>query len=229
MPGDITLTLASAVAVFVISLLANSIPFVGFPYLALIPVLIVAGADPAVLVLSSALGAAVGKLVIYFVSQKTLSKLPKETVENLRAFREVTGKYLWLLIFIAAATPMPDDAVYVIVGASRYPLGKYFTAVLAGKVIVTAAAATFGMALESTLETLDYWHRIAATTIASLYATAVLMLTDWKTIAQAYKQYSPRKATLTLIKELAKASAKPAAILAIFVYTYLKHRTTQQA
>jgi membrane protein DedA with SNARE-associated domain len=46
------------------------------------------------------------------------------------------SKYGWLGAFVAAATPVPDDVVYVTLGLAKYSPLRFATAVFAGKMVL---------------------------------------------------------------------------------------------
>jgi hypothetical protein len=46
------------------------------------------------------------------------------------------SKYGWLGAFIAAATPVPDDVVYITLGLAKYSPFRFATAVFAGKMVL---------------------------------------------------------------------------------------------
>ncbi len=120
-----------------LSLLASLIVFVPLPYLAVILLAVLSGSfNPALLVISSALGSAIGKLIIYQACYTGQRLISEKTKSNLLAFQRIFSKYAWVAVFIAAATPIPDDIVYVPLGFSRYNRGKFFVSTLAGKTVL---------------------------------------------------------------------------------------------
>ncbi|OWP56994.1 MAG: hypothetical protein B2I17_02980 [Thermoplasmatales archaeon B_DKE] len=124
--------------IFALSLGSNLIVYIPVPYLFLILAVTLSGQfDPALLVVSSASGAAAGKMIV-FQSFYTGSRIVKpETRKNLTAFRTIFSRYAWMAVFLAAATPIPDDIVYTPLGLARYNRVRFFIALLSGKIVIT--------------------------------------------------------------------------------------------
>ncbi len=124
--------------IFALSIVANLIVFIPVPYLLLIMFAALSGRfDLALLVISGSIGGTIGKMIVFqsFYSGSRLVK--SDARKNLEAFRTVFEKYAWFAVFIAAATPVPDDIVYVPLGLARYNRFRFFLALLAGKTIIT--------------------------------------------------------------------------------------------
>ncbi len=135
---DAALISLGYLGIFALSLGTNLIVFIPVPYLLLILFAALSGQfDAALLVLSSATGAAIGKMIV-FQSFYTGSRVIKESArKNLAAFHTFIARYAWVVVFLAAATPIPDDIVYVPLGLGRYNRLKFFIALLAGKTAIT--------------------------------------------------------------------------------------------
>lgn len=124
--------------IFGLSLGTNLIVFVPVPYLLVILLAAVSGRfDLVLLVISSAIGATIGKMIV-FQSFYSGSRVIKDKARsNLDSFRKVFERYAWFAVFLAAATPVPDDIVYVPLGLARYNRIRFFIALFAGKTIIT--------------------------------------------------------------------------------------------
>lgn len=125
--------------ILVLSLGANLIVFVPIPYLAILLVAALSGRfDPLLLIVSGALGSALGKMVVFqacFSGQKVVNK---KTKANLDAFARLFSSYAWIAVVLAAATPIPDDIVYVPLGFARYNRLKFFISTLVGKAFLVS-------------------------------------------------------------------------------------------
>jgi membrane protein DedA with SNARE-associated domain len=53
--------------------------------------------------------------------------------------QRLVSKYGWPGAFVAAATPIPDDIVYIPLGLAKYSPWKFATATFAGKVVMNEA------------------------------------------------------------------------------------------
>jgi len=127
------------IGIFALSLVSSLIIFIPVPYLFVILFAALSGRfDPGLLILSSTGGATIGKMILFqsFYSGSVITKT--KTRENLTAFRTLVSRYAWIAVFIVASTPSPDDIVYVPLGIARYSRIRFFTALLAGKTIITA-------------------------------------------------------------------------------------------
>lgn len=189
--------------IFGLSLGTNLIVFVPVPYLLVILLAAVSGQfDLALLVISSAIGATIGKLIV-FQSFYSGSRVIKDRARsNLDSFRKVFERYAWFAVFLAAATPVPDDIVYVPLGLARYNRMRFFLALLAGKTIITLMVvygATYltnsvigplllGEGESGTLELAIVGITFAAVALAITYIIARI---DWKKWIE--KHFSDRR------------------------------------
>lgn len=125
---------------FLISFVFSLIPFVPVPYF---PVLITAAFnpkfDPHLIAISSAAGIVAAKTIIFFVSYYGRAILSDKTKKRMLPLQRLVSKYGWPGAFIAAATPIPDDIVYIPLGLAKYSPWKFATATFAGKVLMNEA------------------------------------------------------------------------------------------
>ena len=67
---------------------------------------------------------------------------------RMRPLQKLVSRYGWLAAFIAAATPIPDDLVYIPLGLSKYNPLRFLLATFAGKIVlsegIALAARAFG-------------------------------------------------------------------------------------
>lgn len=124
--------------ILVLSLLASLVVFVPIPYLAVIVLASLSGKfDLTLLAISSALGAALGKLIIFQASFAGQRFLKPNTRANFDSFLKIFSRFAWLAVLVAAATPVPDDIVYVPLGLAKYNRPKFFVSTLLGKMVLT--------------------------------------------------------------------------------------------
>jgi len=101
--------------------------------------------NPLLIGLVSGLGAAIGEFTGYGIgvgSRKIIKrKWKKQIDETQKLFAKYGG---FFIIFIFAATPLPDDIVGIVGGIFRYPIKKYFLAVLLGKIVLNVIIAYAG-------------------------------------------------------------------------------------
>ena len=124
----------------IISFVFSLIPFVPIPYF---PVLITASFNqnfnPHLIAISSAVGIVAAKTIIFFVSYYGRAMLSNKTKKRMLPLQRLVSKYGWPGAFIAAATPIPDDIVYIPLGLAKYSPWKFATATFAGKLVMNEA------------------------------------------------------------------------------------------
>jgi membrane protein YqaA with SNARE-associated domain len=123
--------------ILLISFVGSIIIFIPIPYF---PVLVAAAfdkhLDPHIISLSSAIGSVAGKMIIFYASYYGRKILNTSTKKRMFPLHRLLSKYGWLGAFIAAATPVPDDVVYITLGLAKYSPFRFATAVFAGKMVL---------------------------------------------------------------------------------------------
>ncbi len=120
--------------ILLISFVGSIIVFVPVPYF---PVLITAAfndnLDPTLISLSSAIGAVIAKLVIFYASYYGRNILSSKIKGKMVPLQRLLGRYGAIGAFIAAITPIPDDIVYIPLGLTKYSPWKFAIATFLGK------------------------------------------------------------------------------------------------
>jgi uncharacterized membrane protein YdjX (TVP38/TMEM64 family) len=130
--------------VFLINLIASSTIIFPLPAAAFVFGL---GAvlNPFFIGLAAGLGAAIGEFTGYGIgvgSRKILKRKWKKQINDIdKLFAKYGG---FFVIFIFAATPLPDDIAGIVAGVFKYPVKKYFLAVLLGKIVLNVVIAYAG-------------------------------------------------------------------------------------
>ncbi len=93
--------------------------------------------DLHVLALVSALTATMAKQIIFFVSTRGRKIISEKTRKRMRPFERLVKKYGAAAAFVAAATPIPDDIIFVPLGLAKYNPKKFFSATLTGKLVLS--------------------------------------------------------------------------------------------
>ncbi|MFH1229815.1 MAG: VTT domain-containing protein [Candidatus Aenigmatarchaeota archaeon] len=91
------------------------------------------------------LGAAIGEFTGYVLgmgSRKVIKKKWKKQIDHVEKMFEKYGGFA--VIFIFSVTPLPDDIAGIVAGIFKYPVKKYFIAVLLGKIIMNLVLAYAG-------------------------------------------------------------------------------------
>jgi membrane protein DedA with SNARE-associated domain len=87
--------------------------------------------------LSSAITATVAKQIIFYVSYGGRKIINEKTRKRMRPFERLVKRYGAAAAFFAAATPIPDDLVYVPLGLAKYNPKRFFVATLTGKIVLS--------------------------------------------------------------------------------------------
>jgi uncharacterized membrane protein YdjX (TVP38/TMEM64 family) len=131
----------------------NLIPFAGPSnlFIASNAALLVPSADPFSLGFLVALGAALAKSIHYMVTFFVSKHLSEKRRARLDAEAVKVKRWAFLLLYVAAATPIPDEPVVIPLGLMKYSPAKFFTAFFLGKISITVIGAFLGSWTESAL------------------------------------------------------------------------------
>ena len=121
-----------------VNFFGSLIPFVPLPGFLLLATMSVGNEyDLHVLALLSAITATVAKQIIFFVSFSGRRIMNEKTRKRMRPFERLVKKYGAAAAFFAAATPMPDDIIFVPLGLAKYNPKRFFVATLTGKIVLS--------------------------------------------------------------------------------------------
>jgi membrane protein YqaA with SNARE-associated domain len=174
----------------------NMIPFAGPSnlFIASNAALVLNSTDPTTLVAIGflvAIGAALAKSIHYLVTFFIGKHLSQNRRERLDADAVKVKRWAFWLLYIAAATPIPDEPVVIPLGLMKYSIAKFFTAFFLGKLSITIMGAFLGAWTKSTL---SEW--IALSVILTIVVTVILLKVDVaKLIERITGKYSKRKTT----------------------------------
>lgn len=120
-----------------VSFFGSLIPFVPLPSF-LILASMAAGDkfDLHIMVFLSALLSTAAKQIIFMVSFSGRKIIHEKTRKRMKPFERLVKRYGAAAAFVAAATPIPDDMVYVPLGLARYNPLRFFIATFTGKVVL---------------------------------------------------------------------------------------------
>ena len=124
----------------IVSFFGSLIPFVPIPSFVLLATM-AAGEqfDIHVLALIAALTATAAKQIIFSVSYGGRKIISEKTKKRMMPFQKLVKRYGATAAFVAAATPIPDDIVYIPLGLAKYSPKKFFVATLSGKLVLCYA------------------------------------------------------------------------------------------
>jgi len=121
-----------------ISFFGSLIPFVPLPSFLLLATMAVGEAfDIHALAFLSAITSTVAKQIIFYASYSGRRIIKEETRKRMKPFERLVKRYGAAAAFAAAATPIPDDIVYIPLGLAKYNPKRFFLATFAGKVVLS--------------------------------------------------------------------------------------------
>ena len=175
-----------------VSFIGSLIPFVPVPSFILLATMSVGGQfDIHILALISALTATIAKQIIFYASYGGRRMISEKTKKRMKPFQKLVKRYGGAAAFVAAATPIPDDMVYIPLGLAKYNPKRFFIATLSGKIvlcyiIVLISHYTGLSILEPILEDIDDPFAVYVGMIvfgAIMTAIVILLLRlDWERI-----------------------------------------------
>ena len=123
-----------------VSFFGSLIPFLPIPSFVLLATMSVGEQfDLHILAIISALTTTAAKQIIFYVSYGGRKIITDKTRQRMRPFERLVKRYGAAAAFFAAATPIPDDLVYVPLGLGKYSPKKFFIATFTGKIILSYA------------------------------------------------------------------------------------------
>ncbi len=194
--------------IFIVSLASNSIPYLSVPYLIFLVTLSTQFHDPLQLfglALSSAMGATFGKTVIYAIGKGVSRLTSEETRENMRRFSELARKWGWFLIFLAAATPIPDDVVYIPFAFSGFSIWIYTVAIALGKIVLKSVIVFLGSSVAWAIQAAGLDYIVIPVMVAlSLVIMLIIARVDWAYIIDTYNRSGLFGAVRSFMEEVFK-------------------------
>ncbi len=175
-----------------VSFFGSLIPFVPLPSFLLLATMSVGDQfDLHVIALISAFTATGAKIIVFSVSYGGRRIIGEKSRKRMRPFERLVKKYGAGAAFFAAATPIPDDLIYVPLGLAKYNPKRFIIATLAGKIVlsyvIVFASHYFGLSLvEPLLENIEDVSTIyiGIAVFAAIMTSIVILLLklDWQRI-----------------------------------------------
>jgi len=121
----------------IVSFFGSLIPFVPIPSFVLVATMAVGEQfDIHVLVIIAALTSTAAKQIIFYASYGGRKIISEKTKKRMLPFQKLVKRYGGSAAFVAAATPIPDDLVYIPLGLAKYNPKRFFVATLLGKFVL---------------------------------------------------------------------------------------------
>ena len=176
----------------IVSFFGSLIPFVPIPSFVLVATMAVGEQfDIHVLVLIAALTSTAAKQIIFYVSYGGRKIISEKTKKRMLPFQKLVKRYGGSAAFVAAATPIPDDLVYIPLGLAKYNPKRFFVATLSGKFVlyyvIVLISHYMGLSLlEPILQGIDdplpVYIGIIALGIAMTIVVILLLRLNWEKI-----------------------------------------------
>ena len=176
----------------------NLIPFAGPSnlFIASNAALLLGTTDPVVLVVIGflvALGGSFAKSIHYMVTFFVGKHLSVKRRQRLDADAVKVKRWAFLLLFTAAATPIPDEPVVIPLGLMKYSPVKFFTAFFLGKLSITVAGAFLGAWSGNALsEWISPEVMIILSIALTVVVTIILLKVDFGKLAKKYLKKKPK-------------------------------------
>ena len=176
----------------------NLIPFAGPSnlFIASNAALALSVSDPVILVgigFAVAFGASFAKSVHYLVTFFVGKHLKGRRRERLDADAVKVKRWAFWLLYIAAATPVPDEPVVIPLGLMKYNPAKFFIAFFLGKLSITVVGAFLGAWTKATFsEWLNPNLMIALSVVLTVVVTIILLKVDVGKLVEKYLKRKPK-------------------------------------
>jgi len=176
----------------IVSFFGSLIPFVPIPSFVLLATMAVGEQfDIHVLVIIAALTSTAAKQIIFYVSYGGRKIISEKTKKRMKPFQKLVKRYGGSAAFFAAATPIPDDLVYIPLGLAKYNPKRFFIATLLGKVVlyyvIVLISHYMGLSLlepilQDIQDPLPVYVGIIALGVAMTVIVILLLRLDWERI-----------------------------------------------
>jgi len=172
------------VITFLVAFGLNLIPFLGPSNLLIASTAAISlvNPDPATLVTIGfliALAASLAKGIYYVVTFFVSKHLSEKNRRRLDVEAVKVKPWAFLLLYLAAATPIPDEPVVIPLGLMKYNPAKFFLAYFLGKISITIAGAFLGRWTETYFSSwLSQEVMIALSIVLTVIVTIIMFKVD---------------------------------------------------
>jgi|WetSurMetagenome_2_1015567.scaffolds.fasta_scaffold06557_7 membrane protein DedA with SNARE-associated domain len=153
-----------------------------------------------------ALGAALAKGIHYMITFFVSGHLSQKRQARLDADANKIRKWAFPLLFLVAATPLPDEPVVIPLGLMKYSPMKFFSAYFLGKLTIALAGAFIGQEASNLFSgwlspDQMFVVSIVVSIVLTVAITVILLKVDLGKLAEKYlHRKSPQKAKADLEK-----------------------------
>lgn len=191
------------VGLALVSFFGSLIPFVPLPSFILLATMSAGDKfNIHYLVLIAAITSTVAKQVIFLISYGGRRIIAEKTRKRMRPFERLVKRYGAAAAFVAAATPIPDDLIYVPLGLARYNPLRFFISTLVGKIVLCYAIVLishfFGMnyvepILENVNDPTVVYVGFAVFVAMMVAAVLILLRLNWERLLGRFAPWTVQK------------------------------------
>ena len=121
----------------IVSFFGSLVPFVPIPsFVLLVTMAVGTQFDIHILAIIGAVAATAAKQIIFYISYGGGRIISEKTKKRMKPFQKLVKRYGASAAFVAAATPIPDDIIYIPLGLAKYNPKRFFVATLSGKIVL---------------------------------------------------------------------------------------------
>ena len=141
------------IGVLIFSFLVNMLPFSSPSNMVLAAFVVtnLQGSSPFIIGVLVAIGSTLAKTIHYFISLYGSKVLNDDIKKRLENYGLKLGGMGAVVLFLTAASPIPDDPIIVALGVVKYNPVKFLIIFFSGKILITTAGALMGNALDPIL------------------------------------------------------------------------------
>jgi len=126
------------IALSLVTFFGSLIPFIPIPSFVVLATMAVGDQfNIHVLAILGAVTTTLAKMIIFSVSYGGGRIISEKTRKRMKPFERLAKKYGGAAAFVAAATPIPDDLIYIPLGLAKYNPRRFFIATLTGKFVLS--------------------------------------------------------------------------------------------
>jgi membrane protein YqaA with SNARE-associated domain len=142
-----------------------------------------------------AFAAALAKGIHYMLTFFVSGHLSEKNRKKLDTEASKVKRWAFLLLYLAAATPIPDEPIVIPLGLLKYSPTKFFTAYFLGKITITVAGVFLGSWVETNFSgLLNPLEMVAISITLTIIITVLMFKVDIGKIAEKIlKKYKIRK------------------------------------
>jgi membrane protein YqaA with SNARE-associated domain len=185
--------------IFALMFIINLVPFASPSNMVMagLIVILIPQANPVTIASITALSASAAKILHYYTAYFLGSRITPHHSERFSQYRKLLHRWAMLGVFLAAASPIPDDPVVIPLGLMRYSVIRFFASYLVGKLLVCLAGAYTARYIQVSLETFTGRpEQIALSILLSILALSIIIKSNPSSIQEwAKKQMSKLRRT----------------------------------